>query len=70
MGRSRADRVLSAVLTEKRRQRVSDAELARRWGVSREWLAGRFSGKKGLTGSEVAHIARALRVPVSQLAGE
>lgn len=67
---SRAQRVLAAVLAEQSRQRMSDLELSRRWGVSRDWLQRRFSGKAGLTISELGHLARALDVPIEQLAGE
>ena len=62
--------MLSAVLAEQRRQKMTVAVLAARWGVSPHWAIGRLSGKAGLTGSELGHIARALRVPVEQLAGD
>lgn len=64
---TRAHRVLSAVLAEKRRQKMPDNVLAARWGVSVDWMHRRLSGKAGLTGSELGHIARALAVPVDQL---
>lgn len=67
---TRAQRVLNAVFAEQRRQQMPIRVLAARWGVSVEWAEGRLSGKKGLTGSELGHIARALGVPVEQLAGE
>ena len=67
---TRAERVLENVLDEMRRQCVDTSELARRWGVSLDWAEGRLSGKKGLTGSELGHIADALGVPAGQLAGE
>ena len=63
---TRAHRVLMAVLAEIDRQDMSLERLAELWGVEPEWAAGRLSGKKGLTGSELAHIARALGVPVEQ----
>ena len=65
--KSRAERVLAAVRNEQERQGVSDQELARRLGLMPEYLAGRFTGKKGLTGSELGHIADALAVPAAQL---
>lgn len=58
------------MLAEQHRQGMPDHELARRWGVSRDWLSRRFSGKAGLTISELGHLAAALSVPVEQLAGE
>ena len=64
---TRAHRVLMAVLTEMNRQVMSVESLAELWGVEPEWAIGRLSGKKGLTGSELGHIARALGVPVEQL---
>lgn len=70
LAETRAQRVLSAVLVEKRRQKVSDAQLAKRWGVSTAYLIDRFQGRAGLTISELGHIADALGVPVEQLAGE
>lgn len=63
---TRAQRVLSAVLLEMNRQAVDIAWLAAKWGVDETWAAGRLSGKKGLTVSELGHIADALGVPVQQ----
>lgn len=64
---TRAERVLSAVRAEMDRQGVTTAVLAGGWGVPAHWAERRLSGKKGLTGSELGHIARALGVPAEQL---
>lgn len=64
---TRAQRVLANVLTEQCRQKMQMSRLAGRWGVPTYWAIRRLSGKAGLTGSELRHIAVALRVPVEQL---
>jgi transcriptional regulator with XRE-family HTH domain len=57
--------VAAEIRAELGRQRISQADLARRLGVSRPWVSRRLNGDTALTIGDIATIADNLGVPVT-----
>jgi transcriptional regulator with XRE-family HTH domain len=61
--------VAAEIRAELGRQRISQADLARRLGVSRPWVSRRLNGDTALTIGDIATIADNLGVPVTHFVG-
>jgi transcriptional regulator with XRE-family HTH domain len=57
--------VAAEIRAELGRQRLSQADLARRLGVSRPWVSRRLSGQTALSIPDIARIAHELGVAVT-----
>lgn len=65
---AQADQLVAGeIRAELARQRRSQAELATQLGVSRPWLSRRLSGETPLSVGDIANIADALGVALSDL---